>query len=194
MTLLEDRNLRAHDLWCQALQLSDRDEQIQLLEKSVELDAYRPNVWLALAKCYLRNHRYDDCKRALDMGLLADEHDKFLLQEKLMLELLCGNHPGAIAAIDRMPVPDNPRERNELTRLKVSILIDSSRYDEAIALLRKLTLRSHPSMKDLISLGLLAEQTGDIPLATQAFTRLRNMNPKDKIYARRMEDFFLRHP
>ena len=194
MTLLEERNIRAYDLWQLAMQQTDWDEKLRLLEQSSQLDAYRPNVWLALSKCYFRIRRYDDCANAIDMGLLVDEHDKYLLDAKMMLELNRGNTPGALAVIDRMLEPASSRERNNLVRLKVSILIDSDMYDEAIDQLRKLTHRPHPSMKDLVSLGLLAERQGDMQLAVRTFTRLRKMKPKDRNFARHVEDFFLRHP
>jgi tetratricopeptide (TPR) repeat protein len=194
MTLLEERNIRAYDLWRLALQQKNIDDRIELLEKSSALDAYRPNVWHALAKCYYNVNRYNDCERAINLGLLIDEHDEFLLKDKMWFELDRGNTPAAIEAIDKMPVPAKTRERNERARLRISILITANRFEEALEDLTKLTNRPHPAMEDLADLGRLAEQMDRQETALDAFTRLRKMNPKDKSLARVVEDFFLRHP
>lgn len=194
MALLEERNNRAYDLWRLALEQKNVNDRIELLEKSSNLDAYQLNVWHALAKCYYKVNRFDDCERAINLGLLIDEHNEFLLSDKMWFELDRGNTPAAIEAIDKMPVPANARERNERARLRISILITANRFEEALEDLTKLASRPHPAMEDLADLGRLAEQTGRQEMALEAFTRLRKMNPKDKRLARAVEDFFLRHP
>lgn len=193
MTLLEERNIRAYDLWLLALKQNNANDRIELLEKSSNLDAYRPIVWHALAKCYYKVNRFDDCERAINLGLLIDEHDEFLLRDKMWFELDRGNTPAAIEAIDKMPVPAKTRERNERARLRISVLITANRFEEALEDLTKLASRPHPAMEDLADLGQLAEQMNRQEIALEAFTRLRRMNPKDKRIARAVEDFFLRH-